>query len=156
MGGVIYTDCGARSREWYCPDCQQTNLECLPDPPAQSASGTDTNEAKAAENADTDTVQPEASPETVIAPDAVISEPATQPPADPAPTPTVSAPPATVSTVSSAPAPRPASGPTPTTPTFSTRPAPVSRPPARPPILLDLAIISLVSIFIAILARRVL
>lgn len=146
----------ALSREWYCPDCQQTNLDCLPDPPAQSASGTDTDEVKAAENVEAEVVQPEASPENVIAPDIAVSEPATQPPANPAPTPTVSAHPATVSTVYSAPAPRPASGPTPTTPTFSTRPTPVSRPPARPPILLDLAIISLVSIFIAILARRVL
>ncbi|KAF8610080.1 UBC-like protein, partial [Ceratobasidium sp. AG-I] len=25
----------ALSREWHCPDCQQTNLESLPDPPAQ-------------------------------------------------------------------------------------------------------------------------
>ena len=26
-----------RSREWVCPKCQQTNLECLPDPPQHVA-----------------------------------------------------------------------------------------------------------------------
>lgn len=137
-----------RSREWHCPDCQQTNLECLPDPPATGA-----DELKTDETTDVGPVKSESEQDIVATPAILVSESSPEPAANPTPTPTTSAPPATVV---SAPQPVPGISPTPTTPTFSTRPTPASHPPARPPILLDLAIISLVSIFIAILARRVL
>ncbi|KAG9100391.1 hypothetical protein FRC06_004167 [Ceratobasidium sp. 370] len=159
----------ALSRDWYCPDCQQTNLESLPDPPAASTSSasapetSENGETKAVETAEVSQAETEqAGPASLDAAhtDSSTSTIDTERPANPTPTPTTKSEPVTAVT---APRPAPATAPSPVTPTFAnttttTRPAPTSRPrqSPRPPILLDFAIISLVSIFIAILARRVL
>ncbi|KAG8721282.1 hypothetical protein FRC08_014429 [Ceratobasidium sp. 394] len=158
------------SREWYCPDCQQTNLESLPDPPAASTSASsapetsENSEAKETENAEEavkaeseqvrptplDTARTDSSTSTIDAEQLANLTPM--------PTPTIKSEPAATAT---APRPAPPTAPSPVTSALvntTTRPTPTSRPrqSARPPILLDFAIISLVSIFIAILARRVL
>ncbi|KAG8748628.1 hypothetical protein FRC10_000019 [Ceratobasidium sp. 414] len=152
------------SREWHCPDCQQTNLESLPDPPASSSSSSapetnensETKEAKSLEAVEAETEQACPTPDTVHT-DPSTSTIGAEQPANLTPTPTIKSEPVTADT---APRPAPATAPSPATPTFATttRPTPTSRPrqSARPPILLDFAIISLVSIFIAIVARRVL
>jgi len=156
----------ALSREWYCPDCQQTNLESLPDPPAastlpSSAPETDENietkEAESPEIAKAETEQACPAPPDTVHTDSSTSTISAEQPASLTPTPTTKSEPATADTALR---PAPATTPSPATLTFATttRPTPTSRPrqSARPPILLDFAIISLVSIFIAILARRVL
>lgn len=160
----------ALSRDWYCPDCQQTNLECLPDPPAEASSSASSdpepaeNEAKAPKTtqeigkAETEPARPE-----LIANGRTNSSENTQRPTDLNPTPTTADPP----TVPEAPHPAPGGSPSPlaptvantttTTTTTTLHPTPTHpRQSARPPILLDIAIVSLVSIFIAILARRIL
>ncbi|QRW00067.1 ubiquitin-conjugating enzyme [Ceratobasidium sp. AG-Ba] len=162
----------ALSRGWYCPDCQQTNLECLPDPPAPAETSPSTPlEAGQAEG---EPKEPEATEEpaeaeielarpVLVATTNTNSSESTERPAQLTPTPTTTAdPPTTVD----APRPAPGGAPSPTSPTFvnataattTLRPTPTTRPrrSSRPPILLDLAIISLVSIFIAIVVRRVL
>ncbi|KAG8718788.1 hypothetical protein FRC09_012124 [Ceratobasidium sp. 395] len=158
----------ALSRDWYCPDCQQTNLECLPDPPTEStptspvpetSESSETKEAENVEVAKTETEQTRPAPD-ILHTDSSNSTSTTERPADLTPTPTTTS---ELPTAATAPRPAPATAPSPITPTFANttttlRPTPTTRPPqsARPPVLLDFAIISLVSIFIAILARRVL
>ncbi|KAG8749548.1 hypothetical protein FRC12_013368, partial [Ceratobasidium sp. 428] len=60
------------SRDWYCPDCQQTNLECLPNPPTESTptspvpETSESSETKATENvevAKTETEQTRPAPD---------------------------------------------------------------------------------------------
>lgn len=52
-----------RSREWTCPHCKQTNLECLPDPQDSSAPSSDS------------TPSPASTPDCVAKPLTPVSEP---------------------------------------------------------------------------------
>ncbi|CAE6404246.1 unnamed protein product [Rhizoctonia solani] len=152
----------ALSREWYCPDCEQNCLQMLPDPPASSEpsssleSKTDETE-EPVEEADTKTEA-----EQTLAPPEIMttnssSTTSTVRPNDLSPTPTT---PVQAPTPVEAPRPVPAAVPAPNPILNNTHPAPTRtvtvRPSPKPPLLLDLAIVSLVSIFIAIVARRVL
>ncbi|CAE6414834.1 unnamed protein product [Rhizoctonia solani] len=154
------------SRDWYCPDCEQTCLQMLPDPPTSSefesgpSSEDQTHETdKPAEETGTKTEQAE---QTLAPPEITTtnssSTEGTARPANPTPTPTTPQ----VPTPVQAPRPTPAStaAPAPNPNPNDSRPTPtrtvIARPSPKPPLLLDLAIVSLVSIFIAILARRIL
>ncbi|CAE6442850.1 unnamed protein product [Rhizoctonia solani] len=153
----------ALSREWHCPDCEQTCLQMLPDPPVSSESGpsaeskTDETE-EPVEEVETKTEQVE----QTLAPPAIVttnssSTESTVRPADLSPTPTT---PPQAPTPVEAPRPVPAARPAPNPDLNNEQPTPTRttavRPSPKPPLLLDLAIVSLVSIFIAILARRIL
>ncbi|KAG8762432.1 hypothetical protein FRC11_009463 [Ceratobasidium sp. 423] len=151
------------SREWYCPDCEQNCLQMLPDPPVSSEPGPSSEGETGAtgepvEEAETKTEQAEQrlAPPGVETANSSSTE-STVRPADLSPTPTT---PTQAPTPVEAPRPVPAAAPAPNSNLNNVQPTPTrtatSRPSPKPPILLDLVIVSLVSIFIAILARRIL
>ncbi|CUA78260.1 ubiquitin-conjugating enzyme E2 J1 [Rhizoctonia solani] len=151
------------SREWYCPDCEQTCLQMLPDPPASSESD------PSSENQTDETGSPVEEPgakaeQATLEPPEIVttnssSTESTVRPTNLTPTPTPTTP-AQVPTPVEAPRPVPAATPAPSPGSNDATPVPTRtatvRPSTKPPLLLDLVIVSLVSIFIAILARRIL
>ncbi|KAJ1309722.1 hypothetical protein OPQ81_006487 [Rhizoctonia solani] len=153
----------ALSREWYCPDCEQTCLQMLPDPSDASGSGPSSEDKRdKTEKPVEETGTKAEQAEQTLAPPGIVtsnssSTESTVRPTDLSPTPTT---PAQPPTPVEAPRPVPAAASVPnpslnhahTAPTRTT----TVRASPKPPLLLDLAIVSLVSIFIAILARRVL
>ncbi|CAE6409270.1 unnamed protein product [Rhizoctonia solani] len=148
------------SREWYCPDCEQTCLQMLPDPPASSESDPSSEKAtgepeKPVEEAEAKVEQATLEPPEIVTTNSSSTE-STVRPTNPSPTPTT---PAQAPTPIEAPRPAPGAVPAPNrlnnTNPAQTRTAIVRSSP-KPPLVLDLVIVSLVSIFIAILARRIL
>ncbi|GAB1517790.1 hypothetical protein RhiTH_000840 [Rhizoctonia solani] len=153
----------ALSRDWYCPDCEQTCLQMLPDAPASSDSGPSSENKEDESNnepVEENGTQNEQAEQTLAPPEiTTTNSSSTESTVRPTNlTPTVTTP--QVPTPTEAQRPVPAATPAPNpglsdlqpTPTRTTAP----RPSPKPPLLLDLAIVSLVSIFIAILARRIL
>ena len=154
-----------RSREWVCPRCDQSNLECLPDPPQPSDSSTSdpVREAKT-------------SPETKVAPTAPANVTPSQPPEGGVPVSVRKATPGSVDSTSRSEsedtttvvvASPPASTPTPSPNLSGARGAhPATGSPAsfhpsqshttvRPPMLLDTAICVLLVLVFALLLRRI-
>ncbi|KAF8758899.1 UBC-like protein [Rhizoctonia solani] len=154
---------GGFIRDWYCPDCEQTCLQMLPDAPASSDSGPSSENKEDESNnepVEENGTQNEQAEQTLAPPEiTTTNSSSTESTVRPTNlTPTVTTP--QVPTPTEAQRPVPAATPAPNpglsdlqpTPTRTTAP----RPSPKPPLLLDLAIVSLVSIFIAILARRIL
>ncbi|KAF8744654.1 UBC-like protein, partial [Rhizoctonia solani] len=153
----------ALSRDWYCPDCEQTCLQMLPDPPASSDSGPSSEnkeDESTNEPVEENGTQNEQAEQTLAPPEiTTTNSSSTESTVRPTNlTPTVTTPQVPTPTEAQRPAPAATPAPNPglsdlqPTPTRTTAP----RPSPKPPLLLDLAIVSLVSIFIAILARRIL
>jgi len=153
------------SRTWVCPDCKMSNVQCLPDP-----SGSSEGESSQPSSSR----PPSVSAETVTLADATNdtnTPPASEAmsPADASPL-SVPAPPPSIITVTDTSSANPEPGASQknlddTTPressavssgaTTTTRPFSTSPSSARPPMMLDVAIVSLVVLFLALLSRRI-
>ncbi|PCH38338.1 UBC-like protein [Wolfiporia cocos MD-104 SS10] len=157
----------ALSREWVCPTCSRSNLECLPDPPASSSASSSSSLASMSP-AETGTTTPASADIHITSSDRPCPEPASQqaPSAHVplvAPIPTRPSPPPPILTCRIA-----------TPPIQDTKPPPPSRAPSaprgqtqppteaftaacprRPPVLLDTAICVLLVLMFALVAKRI-
>ncbi|OCH95634.1 UBC-like protein [Obba rivulosa] len=176
----------ALSREWVCPQCNQSNLEILPDPPSAGASSanactpTDNQDSEPTNHAPMLATTAHSTGDVMTAPASTHEHSHEQPPSAPAPSP--------VTVVSSvqvvAPIPtRPRASPpvlshrspSPLAPQSkartsnegagnASRPASAAQPsiavalsvPPRPPVLLDTAICVLLVLMFALICRRIL